>query len=932
MARLRGLFEDHSLAVSARLLVYAVACAVVLAGSVAAVMPPSPEAIEQFKRDGIYEEKMERLAAFHQVINERNEQFLPPENGLLSKYGESMAALRDGEVDTQRVVVILVEFPDFKHDDPSYAIPGGGIQPSPAVGTPEMFDSLLFSRQGIDPAYNPTGSMTEFYLENSYGQYLIIGDIVGWVEAPENYSYYVGVDDGGAMGPTLARHAVIAADSLVDFSLYAHGSSMVSVIVVHAGPGAETGAYGVWSHRSMMTSVQTDGVFVNSYTLNPEEYGSNISSMGVFAHEWGHVLSMPDLYDIGGSGGAGIGDFSLMAGGSWNGGGRTPAHFDAYCKVFLGYVTPTPVPTSNLVQVPIPQVETNPLIYMLRQGTSTEFWLVENRQPVGFDVLLPGFGLFVYHVDVAVAYQNNPDRYRVSIEQADGDEDLNEGRNEGDGGDPFPGSENNREFHDYSNPNAHYNLGDLSHAGVWGVTNSDSLMYADLDVTYSRPWLKLEGDSISVTDSIPDGNNDGIVEAGEIGAYHIEFRNWMKQTYNARAMLTVDRPGITFLNNNVRIFFLNPLNPSTLEMPIRFEVDESFLSANVQFTLTITSTENINGTGRIFQNVFTKTIPIGKTQLLVVDDDNGASYQNTLSGAYNRIGMQHDIWNKLSSGSPTGSDLSEYQIVHWLTGRQPNGGTLTAADVTAMQQFLDGGGRLILASEAAVDQLATLDSTFMANYLHVNKTGTYTTQYFRGIESRHIGNGFKYRSLENRVRATMTGVNGGEEAFVFADANGNNNYGVCGVTFDGQYKTVVMSYGLEHVSPLQDFKPVDSILSRILYFCVQGSTTDVEDDGGSVDLLPGSFTLNQNYPNPFNPSTVISYSIAPGELERTQLSVYNLLGQQVTTLVDKVQGPGDYEVVWDGSNADGKKVASGMYFYRLTRGERSEARKMMLVK
>ncbi|MBD3257750.1 T9SS type A sorting domain-containing protein [candidate division GN15 bacterium] len=121
-------------------------------------------------------------------------------------------------------------------------------------------------------------------------------------------------------------------------------------------------------------------------------------------------------------------------------------------------------------------------------------------------------------------------------------------------------------------------------------------------------------------------------------------------------------------------------------------------------------------------------------------------------------------------------------------------------------------------------------------------------------------------------------------------------------------------------------------MTRILTFCMQGTTTDVGDETDPLTMLPGTFALDQNYPNPFNPSTVISYSIAPGQLDRTTLSVFNVLGRKVATLVDEVQGPGQYEVTWDGSTDGGERVASGIYFYRLTRGEAAETKKMMLVK
>ena len=94
---------------------------------------------------------------------------------------------------------------------------------------------------------------------------------------------------------------------------------------------------------------------------------------------------------------------------------------------------------------------------------------------------------------------------------------------------------------------------------------------------------------------------------------------------------------------------------------------------------------------------------------------------------------------------------------------------------------------------------------------------------------------------------------------------------------------------------------------------------------GVNDQVPASFGLEQNYPNPFNPSTAITYSLSATGL--TTLVVYDLLGNEVATPVNAEQGPGSYSVSWNA-----KDMASGVYFYRLTSGGRSELRRMMLVK
>lgn len=91
-----------------------------------------------------------------------------------------------------------------------------------------------------------------------------------------------------------------------------------------------------------------------------------------------------------------------------------------------------------------------------------------------------------------------------------------------------------------------------------------------------------------------------------------------------------------------------------------------------------------------------------------------------------------------------------------------------------------------------------------------------------------------------------------------------------------------------------------------------------------------TFRLKQNYPNPFNPTTTIPYTLNKPVF--TRLSIYNDLGQEVRTLVNENQGPGNYNVAWDGQDNNGEPVSSGIYIYQLQAGNASDSRKMMLVK
>lgn len=95
-------------------------------------------------------------------------------------------------------------------------------------------------------------------------------------------------------------------------------------------------------------------------------------------------------------------------------------------------------------------------------------------------------------------------------------------------------------------------------------------------------------------------------------------------------------------------------------------------------------------------------------------------------------------------------------------------------------------------------------------------------------------------------------------------------------------------------------------------------------------VIPSKFLLDQNYPNPFNPATTIRYSLP--QQSNVNLSIYNILGQRVATLVHEVKDAGTHSVVWHGKSDAGFSVASGIYFYHITAGSFSAVKKMMLVK
>ena len=338
----------------------------------------------------------------------------------------SAAAARAPLRGAVRAIIVLVEFSDAR-----------------MKATPEHFRDLFFSTGKI-----PTGSVREYYSEVSHGLLTLTGEVVGPYMLPRTLKEYAGgksgTDNPEPNARTMARDAAKLANPDVNFAPYDNdGNGFVDAfIVVHAGAGAEeTGNKNeLWSHKWVFTggAMDADGTKIYGYLTIPEN-----CRIGVCAHELGHLLfGWPDLYDTDGSS-EGLGNWCLMGGGSWNGNGDIPAHPSAWCKVNQGWVSITNRKSNG--KVTLTDVKTGRRVQRLwKNGAGgKEYFLIENRQRTLYDRKLPGDGLLVYHVDETIDGNDNEQHPFIKLLEADNRNQLRDGANRGDAGDPYPGSSKN---------------------------------------------------------------------------------------------------------------------------------------------------------------------------------------------------------------------------------------------------------------------------------------------------------------------------------------------------------------------------------------------------------------------------------------------------------------------------------------------------------
>jgi M6 family metalloprotease-like protein len=395
--------------------------------------------------------------------------------------------------------------------------------------------------------------MKNYYEEVSYGKFSVSagpGGIAGWYTASKNHNYYGSNSNSTKYGwaGTLVREAVAAADPSFNFAPYdLDGDCYVDVVsIVHQGLGEESANANVsdiWSHSSTLNNeypynsnageyttndVCPAGGFirVNAYVIQPETYSSGQSTMGVYAHEFGHALGLPDLYDTT-SASRGIGSWSLMAYGSWNGitrNGDTPAQLDAWSKAKLGWISPIQLNATS--SLPIKEVEHNKDVYQLlnnpngvtdwtRTGTGKgEYFLIENRRKIGFDAALPGEGLLIWHIDESMGGNTNKSHKLVDLEEADGLNHLDTfGLNKGDAFDPWYNSTIG--FTQATTPNSKLYNGSVSGVRVTNIGASATTMNATLGVSAVNSRLK--GGVIRNTNMwLLDASGNGAYGAGDL--------------------------------------------------------------------------------------------------------------------------------------------------------------------------------------------------------------------------------------------------------------------------------------------------------------------------------------------------------------------------------------------------------------------------------
>lgn len=269
------------------------------------------------------------------------------------------------------------------------------------------------------------GSVHDYFKDMSRGEFDLTFDIVGPVKVSKSATYYGGPSP--IMGGTdhigeFITEAIKKADEKCDIDWKKYDwdddGEVEQVFVLYAGYGQATGGPTgtIWPNAWTLDEAlqnndgnggfSIDGVFINQYACSNELYldsGTVPMGLGVFCHEFSHCMGLPDMYDTNYGSTPTMGDWDLLAGGSYNGPqgiGWCPAGWTSYERAYAGWLELTELKAGDIIKGMTSLEEADGKAYVIyNDNHKDEYYLLENHKGMGWDKYTPENGLLIIHVD-----------------------------------------------------------------------------------------------------------------------------------------------------------------------------------------------------------------------------------------------------------------------------------------------------------------------------------------------------------------------------------------------------------------------------------------------------------------------------------------------------------------------------------------------------
>jgi Zn-dependent metalloprotease len=442
--------------------------------------------------------------------------------------------------------------------------------------------------------------------------------------------------------------------------------------------------------------------------------------------------------------------------------------------------------------------------------------------------------------------------------------------------------------------------------------------------------------------------------------------------------------------------------------PFLLSVDSDLTELlDVQLVVNLTANPNF------FNRADTITVRIGRSAVLLVDDDPADDYSAFYEEPLEELGNRPNLWTTRITGELSFNPLLGFDSVMWFCGDGASDATLSEADQDAIAAYLEQGGKLFLTGQNIAEDISSSD--FFGNYLK--------SEFDSPNAGVPLADGAEGSALTADWHLFFTGTGGannwyspdaihalgGADDVLFYAGSG---FGA-GVLYDAEYKLLYLPFNFEGVTGAEDTSTrleclrdvleffeipvgihavdlngraepngnlltwrlvgadaklasvrvyrlaeddrlvsltddplvtVDRFLDKSAqsnglyrYRMVIRSSQGAEETAAEIEIrrgespgLPSHAALAQNTPNPFNPRTVIRFDLP--QATRVRLSIYDLTGRRIISLVDGERGAGRHQVVWNGITEAGRNAPSGVYVYRIEAGTFTAVKRMLLLK
>lgn len=316
-----------------------------------------------------------------------------------------------------------------------------------------------------------------------------------------------------------------------------------------------------------------------------------------------------------------------------------------------------------------------------------------------------------------------------------------------------------------------------------------------------------------------------------------------------------------------------------------------------------------------------KTKPV--SNLLVLDLENPVDQEKHLL-VLRETNYEFAVWDNIQSDSSLSLEYLENfpspLTLIWATSSLTESG-LTETERTLIKNHLINSGRLILSGQNISEFLQ--GDSLIENYIGVKFSLNYSGFSVRGFSDDLIGDGISFTfagGSKDQLILSETSISTVTKSFHYGSATDTSR--IAGIRFENDtylYKGFFIGFGFEFIPHSSSVL----ILTRVLNYT--NDTSNITSLTTEDIVKPLDYTLSQNYPNPFNPSTKIAFSIPVRE--KVELKVFNSLGEEVATLINREFDAGRHEIEFNASS-----LASGIYFYRIKTKSFSDTKKFVLLK